>query len=1019
MDWKNIAKRAGAFGMSLCVAATTLISGGSNVLAEGGPVIEYTGPIEYSGRMVGNFFVDGERAYCLEHSKLSPETGTPVEVNPYDNDMIKTVLYYGWDGKENIFTDEAEGVVRTSSALSVLYSGDNENGQMLAQPLLDYAAANLITDMNIYFDKESVNATISGDQQKTEEITVNGDARNTVSFSLPEQVVLHNKTTGEETGGEVTVKGGDVFYLTAPLNGAADFSTGILKGSMGYCQPLLLKTADDEVQDLIQLRWRDPDRTTSLSVTWQKAGNIKVNKTDSESGKAVAGAEYTIYDAAGKKVGTITTDKKGEGILENLPAGDYTVKETKVPAGYFIDGTTYPVKVTPGETVAVGSKDQPVYGRISIQKSDKETGKAESQSSDKGFAGAEYTVYAAEKNRDYEKDQEAAVLTLNEDGKAVSGDLIHGKYYVKETKAPAGYLLDGNKYPVTVSDTAKEIKVYPVESADQVIRGDIELIKAEDGTLDRMANVKFSITNKLTGESHVFITDENGYYSTAAEWNKHTQNTNKGESPEDGIWFGGSEPDDGKGALPYGVYTIEELRCEANAGHKLVKFDVSIKRDNYTVNLGTVTNDLEKQIEIGTTAKDGQTGTNEGIPAKQVTIIDTVSYYNLIPGKEYTIKGTLMDKETEKELQINGKTVTAEKTFTAEKADGSVELEFTFDGSALAGKKVVVFEKLLQEGREVAAHEDIRDEGQTVTYQDIEIGTKAKDKDTDSSQGIPVKDVTIVDTVTYKNLIPGKEYTVKGTLMDQETKKELKVNGKTVTAEKTFTAEKADGSVDITFTFDGSALAGRKVVVFEKLFQEGREVAAHEDIRDEGQTVTYQEIKIGTTAKDKATGKKEAAADKNVTIVDTVTYKNLIPGKEYTVKGTLMDKETKKELQINGKTVTAEKTFTAEKADGSVDITFTFDGSALAGRKVVVFEKLYFAGRQAAAHEDIEDKNQTVNITKPAQKAAEQPKKADTTVAALVKTGDTTSVLPYALAGAAALAGIAGVLVFKKKRFVR
>ena len=1016
MNWKDIAKRAGAFGMSLCVAVTTLISGSSNVLAEGGPVIEYTGPSEYAGRMVGNFFFNGERAFCLEHSKLSPETGTPVETSPYENDMIKTVLYYGWDGKGNIFTDEAEGVVRTSSALSVLYSGDNENGQMLAQPLLDYAAANLITDMNIYFSKESVTASIAGDQQKTEEITVNGDARNTVSFSLPEQVVLHNKTTGEETGGEVTVKGGDVFFLTAPLNGAADFSTGILKGSMGYCQPLFLKTSDDEVQDLIAMWWKDPDHTTSLSVTWQKAGNIKVSKTDSESGKAVAGAEYTIYDAAGKKAGTITTDKKGEGILKDLPAGDYTVKETKVPAGYFIDGTTYPVKVTPGETAAVGSKDQPVYGRISIQKSDKETGKSDSQASDKGFAGAEYTVYAAEKNRDYEKDQEAAVLTLNEDGKAVSGDLIHGKYYVKETKAPAGYLLDGNKYPVTVSDTAKEIKVYPVESADQVIRGDIELIKAEDGTLDRMANVKFSITNKLTGESHVFITDENGYYSTAAEWNKHTKDTNKGESPEDGIWFGGSEPDDGKGALPYGVYTIEELRCEANAGHKLVKFDVSIKRDNYTVNLGTVTNDLEKQIEIGTTAKDGQTGTNGGIPAKQVTIIDTVSYYNLIPGKEYTIKGTLMDQETKKELQVNGKTVTAEKTFTVEKADGSVDITFTFDGSALAGKKVVVFEKLLQEGREVAAHEDIRDEGQTITYQGIRIGTKAKDKDTDGSQGIPVKDVTIVDTVTYENLIPGKEYTVKGTLMDQETKKELKVNGRTVTAEKTFTAEKADGKVELAFTFDGSALGGKKIVVFEKLLQEGREVAAHEDISDEGQTVTYREIKIGTTAKDKATGKKEAAADKNMTIVDTVTYKNLIPGKEYTVKGTLMDKETKKELLVNGKAVTAEKTFTVEKADGSVELTFTFDGSALGGKEIVVFEKLYFAGRQAAAHEDIEDKDQTVKITKPAQKVAEQPQKTDTTATAPVKTGDTTSVIPYAAAGAAALAGVIGVLVWKKKR---
>lgn len=1016
MDWKNIAKRAGAFGMSLCVAATTLINGSSVVLAEGEPFVEYTGPSEYGGRMAGNFFMDGERAFCLEHSKLSPETGTPVEVNPYDNDMIKTVLYYGWDGKGNIFTDEAEGVVRTSSALSVLYSGDNENGQMLAQPLLDYAAEHLITDMNIYFSKESITASITEDQQKTEEVTVNGDARNTVSFSLPEQVVLHNKTTGEETGGEVTVKGGDVFYLTAPLNGAADFSTGILKGSMGYCQPLLLKTADDSVQDLIKLWWRDPEHTTSLSVTWQKAGNIKVSKTDSESGKAVAGAEYTIYDAAGKKAGTITTDKKGEGILKDLPAGDYTVKETKVPAGYFIDGTTYPVKVTPGETATVGSKDQPVYGRISIQKSDKETGKSDSQASDKGFVGAEYTVYAAEKNRDYEKDQEAAVLTLNEDGKAVSGDLIHGKYYVKETKAPAGYLLDGNKYPVTVSDTAKEIKVYPVESADQVIRGDIELIKAEDGTLDRMANVKFSITNKLTGESHVFITDENGYYSTSAEWNKHTKDTNKGESPEDGIWFGGSEPDDGKGALPYGVYTIEELRCEANAGHKLVKFDVSIKRDNYTVNLGTVTNDLEKQIEIGTTAKDGQTGTNEGIPAKQVTIIDTVSYYNLIPGKEYTVKGTLMDQETKKELQVDGKAVKAEKTFTAEKADGSVDITFTFDGSALAGKKVVVFEKLFFEGREVAVHEDIEDKGQTVTYQSIKIGTTAKDKDTESSQGIPVKDVTIMDTVSYSNLIPGKEYTIKGTLMDKETKKELQINGKTVMAEKTFTAEKADGSVELAFTFDGSALGGKEIVVFEKLLFEGREVAAHEDIEDKGQTVTYQSIKIGTTAKDKATGKKEAAADKNMTIVDTVTYKNLIPGKEYTVKGTLMDKETKKELLVNGKAVTAEKTFTVEKADGSVELTFTFDGSAFGGKEIVVFEKLYFAGRQAAAHEDIEDKDQTVKITKPAQKVAEQPQKTDTTATAPVKTGDTTSVIPYAAAGAAALAGVIGVLVWKKKR---
>ena len=274
-----------------------------------------------------------------------------------------------------------------------------------------------------------------------------------------------------------------------------------------------------------------------------------------------------------------------------------------------------------------------------------------------------------------------------------------------------------------------------------------------------------------------------------------------------------------------------------------------------------------------------------------------------------------------------------------------------------------------------------------------------------------------MDTVTYKNLIPGKEYTIKGTLMDKETEKELQVNGKVVTAEKTFTAEKADGSVELAFTFDGSALGGKKIVVFEKLLFEGREVAAHEDIEDKGQMVTYQSIKIGTTAKDKATGKKEAAANKKITIVDTVAYKNLIPGKEYTVKGTLMDKETKKELQINGKTVTAEKTFTAEKADGSVELEFTFDGSALGGKEIVVFEKLHFQGREVASHEDIEDEAQAVKITKlPVQKDTEQPKKTDTTATAPVKTGDTTSVFPYAAAGAVALAGVIGVLVWKKKR---
>ena len=136
---------------------------------------------------------------------------------------------------------------------------------------------------------------------------------------------------------------------------------------------------------------------------------------------------------------------------------------------------------------------------------------------------------------------------------------------------------------------------------NQVIRGDLELVKVSDGDLSRLAGVPFTITSKTTGESHTIVTDQNGYASTSAEWNKHTSNTNRGETAEDGIWFGTSEPDDSKGALIYDTYTIEEQRCEANEGRNLLSFDVEVYRDSVTIDLGTLTND---KVEIATTALD-------------------------------------------------------------------------------------------------------------------------------------------------------------------------------------------------------------------------------------------------------------------------------------------------------------------------------------------------------------------------------------------------------------------------------
>lgn len=167
----------------------------------------------------------------------------------------------------------------------------------------------------------------------------------------------------------------------------------------------------------------------------------------------------------------------------------------------------------------------------------------------------------------------------------------------------------------------------------------------------------------------------------------------------------------------------------------------------------------------------------------------------------------------------------------------------------------------------------------------------------------------------------------------------------------------------LTFTFDASALGGDTVIAFEELYLENALVAEHRNLNDAEQSVSI--VKIDTNAHFKDTDSRKAAASAKMTVVDRVTLEGLTVGEQYTLKGRLMDQETGKELVVNGKTVTAEKTFTAKASGGYVDIEFSFDGSKLSGKKAVVFEKLFYAGVELTKHEDLKAKNQIVTISKP------------------------------------------------------
>lgn len=250
---------------------------------------------------------------------------------------------------------------------------------------------------------------------------------------------------------------------------------------------------------------------------------------------------------------------------------------------------------------------------------------------------------------------------------------------------------------------------------------------------------------------------------------------------------------------------------------------------------------------------------------------------------------------------------------------------------------------------------------------DVVIDTTATDKADNDKILAPDTMATVVDNVSYQNLIVGKGYTVTGKVMDKETGKSLVIDGKEVTASGKFTAKTPNGKQDVEFTFDTTGLDVKKLVVFESMTADNKEVATHVDINDEEQTIEVDKKtpEIGSTATDKADKDKTLANNQKVTVNDEVAYKGLVVGKEYTVTGKLMDKETGKALLVDGKEVTGTAKFVTKTPDGKVNVEFTFNTTGLENKELVAFESVKIGEKVIATHADLNDKGQTVKVNKP------------------------------------------------------
>lgn len=730
---------------------------------------------------------------------------------------------------------------------------------------------------------------------------------------------------------------------------------------------------------------RIPDRTWVFRT--DAGGHIQVSDKQAIEQYLVSGDLF--YDTSGNLI---------------YPIGTYVIRETREPVGFLLNEEQYTVFIEEdaqavtdedGNEVyfihtynegdaAVRTAERPIRGNLAFVKADAET--------EEVMAGIPFELSLL--GSDGEPVETQTVLT-DENGEVHTGLAGSEIWFGPGSPAPGteGALPYGT-YRLTElpceSNAGKDLLELEVDVHEPDVTLALGTLYNQTIYIHTLAGCTETGTHTVPAGGRYELQDQVAYRNLTPGRTYVMEGCLVDKHTGEAIVIDGTEvrnsaefvPEEADGTVTL-TFTIDTDSLEQGAGYVVYEklYDRESKRASHED-----PEDEEQSIyipKIRTHASDQKTHDHVGTSCEETVIVDHVEYRGLAAGETYTVSGVLMDQDQEAPwINDRGETVQAEHTFTAQGCDGTIELEFMVSEEAASGKTLTVFETLYQNGIRLAAHEDLYDEEQSVAFPKIR--THAEDgtlKDQDHV-GVTGEKVTIVDTVTYENLIPGNTYTVHGTLMNRETGEEiLDEEGIPVTAERTWEATEADGSIELTFELDSYLLAGETVVVYEDLQHNEIPVAVHHELQDESQSIHYPAL--GTMAKSEANGTQTLPVGPDTVLIDTVEYKNLVPGKTYRLKGVLMDRETVEPLpDKEGEPVAAEAEFVPDAPDGTVDMEFVLDTSALAGKKLVVFEKLFLVSGgnetdmiQIGQHEDITDEGQTVGVPELRTQAMDQASK--------------------------------------------
>jgi len=548
---------------------------------------QYYGGVKYKNTTVAHFTIDGQPAFCMQHGVTAPTTGTTYTSAVYEDENVRRILYYGWQGQaqwSGFDGNENKGIVITSLALSHYFynSPANVNNSyyinMGLKDFMDYCSANSIPDSKISFSTDSVKAYRSGDIQKTDDITINGWSGNTLSFTLQDGVKAVTNDGGIYTG-NVTLNGGTTFHLEAPLTVNVDWSTGTIGGSVKKFNALIWKT-DPTYQTAGS--WEsvtDPLGTTSLAVDWLDVGNLQINKYNG-LGELVDGAKFRVQALNdGNTYDQIVTVTNGSLLLENILSGDYKVTEVQTPnsvsgTGYLLDpNNEYTVTIEPGATKTLNVVNYEPSGQITLTKRDSETGTAQGSATLQGAVyqlSASTNIVRANGEIVYTAGQVIGNAATDANGQIVWNGLYPGgSYAIKEIQPSDGYNLDTSTYIVELNfkDSSTAVVTASRVSYEKVIRSDIELSKFGTDSVDTentkkipLKGVIFSIQSLTTNQKWYMVTNENGYIDSVTDKIYSKVNTTNGTVKVDASSV---VTRNSRGMFPRDKYLITELNTPA------------------------------------------------------------------------------------------------------------------------------------------------------------------------------------------------------------------------------------------------------------------------------------------------------------------------------------------------------------------------------------------------------------------------------------------------------------------------